>query len=61
MDKRAWCNYYVYYGYFNYKFRRFNNFDENDIGIIRNKKINSGIIYNIGKRGQEMLKIACGI
>ena len=46
---------------FNYKFLRPNDFDKSNNGIIKDKGINSGAIYNINKRGQEILKTAYGI
>ena len=39
----------------------FDNIDKNNTGIIKDKGINGGVIYNIGKKGQEMLETAYGI
>ena len=35
----------------NDKFLWFNDFNKNNTGIIRNKGVNGGAIYNISKRG----------
>ena len=46
---------------FNYKFLQPNDCNKNNTNIIGNKGIKNNPIYNIDKRGQEILKTAYGI